>query len=62
MGSELYVPEVMSVAERAVQTAQEQMAATLARLSGDDVIGQVLIGQAPKKIVVVPNRIVSVVA
>jgi nucleotide-binding universal stress UspA family protein len=27
------------------------MAATLAHLSGDDVIGQVLIGQAPKKIV-----------
>jgi universal stress protein A len=51
MGSEMYVPEVMTVAERAVQEAQEQLATTLDRLDGDNVIGQVLMGLAPRKIV-----------
>jgi len=51
MGSEMYVPEVMTVAERAVQEAQEQLASTLAQLDGDNVIGQVLTGLAPRKIV-----------
>lgn len=51
LGSEMYVPEVMTVAERAVALAQEQMAATMTRLGGDNVIGQVLVGHAPRKIV-----------
>ena len=51
LGSELYTPEVMTVAERAVADAQQQLAATMAQVTGDDVIGQVLVGQAPKKIV-----------
>lgn len=51
LGSEMYVPEVMTVAERAVDNAQEQLATTMASLCGDDVIGQVLVGNAAKKIV-----------
>jgi nucleotide-binding universal stress UspA family protein len=55
MGSELYVPEIVTVAERAVDDAQQQLAATMSAISGDDVIGQVLVGQAPKKIVEYAN-------
>lgn len=51
LGSELYVPEVMTVSERAVHEAQQQLAVTLAHVTGDDVIGQVLVGNAAKKIV-----------
>ena len=51
LGSEIYVPEVMTVAERAVQEAQDQLATTLQRIGGDDVIRQVLMGLAPRKIV-----------
>jgi nucleotide-binding universal stress UspA family protein len=51
LGSEMYVPEVMTVAERAVEEAQQQLAKTLAGLDGADVIGQVLVGMAPRKIV-----------
>ena len=51
LGSELYVPEVMTVAERAVDEAQQQLATTMAQFTSDDVIGQVLVGNAPKKIV-----------
>jgi universal stress protein A len=51
LGSEMYVPEVMTVAERAVNEAQQQLAVTLAGLDGADVIGQVLVGMAPRKIV-----------
>lgn len=51
LGSEMYVPEVMTVAEQAVQEAQQQLAATLERIGGDNVIGQVLMGMATKKIV-----------
>jgi nucleotide-binding universal stress UspA family protein len=51
LGSEMYVPEVMTVAERAVKEAQQQLAVTLAGLDGADVIGQVLVGMAPRKIV-----------
>jgi universal stress protein A len=51
LGSEMYVPEVMTVAERAVDEAQQQLAVTLAGLDGADVIGQVLVGMAPRKIV-----------
>jgi nucleotide-binding universal stress UspA family protein len=51
LGAELYVPDVTSVAERAVDEAQQQLATTMAQITGDDVIGQVLVGNAPKKIV-----------
>ena len=51
LGSEMYVPEVMTVAERAVQEAQEHLSATLAGIDGPEVIGQVLVGLAPRKIV-----------
>ena len=51
LGSELYVPDLKTVAERAVVEAQQQLAATMATISGDDVIGQVLVGHAAKKIV-----------
>jgi universal stress protein A len=51
LGSEFYVPEVMTVAERAVHEAQQQLARTMAQVSGDDVIGQVLVGNAARKIV-----------
>jgi nucleotide-binding universal stress UspA family protein len=51
LGSEMYVPEVMTVAERAVHDAQQRLAATMAQISGDDVIGQVLVGNAAKKII-----------
>jgi universal stress protein A len=51
LGSEMYVPEVMTVAERAVEEAQQQLAVTLAGLDGADVIGQVLVGMASRKIV-----------
>ena len=55
IGSEFYVPEVESVTEHAVQRAQQQLAATLAAVSGDDVIGQVLVGNAARKIVEYAN-------
>ncbi|HUE86104.1 MAG TPA: universal stress protein [Vicinamibacterales bacterium] len=51
LGSEMYVPEVMTVAERAVQEVQQQLTTTLERIGGDNVIGQVLMGLAPRKIV-----------
>lgn len=51
LGSEMHVPEVMAVAEQAVHEAQQQLAATLERIGGDNVIGQVLMGMATKKIV-----------
>jgi nucleotide-binding universal stress UspA family protein len=51
LGSELHIPEVMTVAERAVQDAQQQLATTMAQFDGDNVIGQVLVGNAAKKIV-----------
>lgn len=52
MGSELYVPEaMMTVAERAVQEAQHQLSVTLYRLDRDDMVGQVVVGNAPQKIV-----------
>ena len=51
LGSELYIPEAMSVTERAVQEGQHHLAVTLAGVTGDDVIGQVLVGTAAKKIV-----------
>jgi nucleotide-binding universal stress UspA family protein len=51
LGSELYVPDVMSVTERAVDTAQQQLATTMAHVTGDDVIGQVLVGNAARKII-----------
>lgn len=51
LGSEMYVPEVMTVAERAVQEAQQQLSVTLERIGGDNVIGQVLMGLASRKIV-----------
>jgi nucleotide-binding universal stress UspA family protein len=41
----------MTVAERAVEEAQQHLASTLAGLEGPEVIGQVLVGLAPKKIV-----------
>jgi nucleotide-binding universal stress UspA family protein len=47
----MYVPEVMTVAERAVEEAQQHLAATLTGLEAPEVIGQVLVGLAPKKIV-----------
>lgn len=55
LGSELHVPEVMSVAERAVHDAQHQLSATMAEFETDDVIGQVLVGNAAKKIVEYAN-------
>ncbi len=51
LGSEMYVPEGMTVGERAVQEAQQHLAAILAGIDGPEVIGQVLIGLAPRKIV-----------
>jgi nucleotide-binding universal stress UspA family protein len=51
LGSELYLPEATSVTERAVLRAQERLAETLSSLTGDDIIGQVLVGSAAKKIV-----------
>ena len=51
LGSEMYVPDVMTVAERAVEDAQQHLTAVLRRIHGLEVIGQVLVGLAPKKIV-----------
>jgi nucleotide-binding universal stress UspA family protein len=51
LGSELHVPEVTSTTERAVGVAQRQLADSLAQLTDNDVIGQILRGKAAKKIV-----------
>jgi nucleotide-binding universal stress UspA family protein len=51
LGSELFVPEVMTVAEHAVHDAQRQLAAAMAELTEEGAIGQIVVGQAAKKIV-----------
>jgi nucleotide-binding universal stress UspA family protein len=47
----LYVPDVSAVAEKAVAEAQQRLTNVLATLDGDEVLGQVLVGHAAKKIV-----------
>jgi universal stress protein A len=49
--AEIYAPEAMSVTGRAIEEAQQHLSATMATLGGDDVIGQVLVGNAAAKIV-----------
>jgi nucleotide-binding universal stress UspA family protein len=51
LGTEMYVPEVMTVAERAMEDAQQHLAAVVRPIHGLEVIGQVLVGLAPKQIV-----------
>jgi nucleotide-binding universal stress UspA family protein len=51
LGSELYTPEVAKAGEAALQTAQRQLAETMAKSARGEVIGQVLVGPASRTIV-----------
>jgi nucleotide-binding universal stress UspA family protein len=51
MGSELDVPDVGLNNEQALQDAHCRLAETLLEVTGNDVIGLVLVGHAPAKIV-----------
>ena len=51
LGTEIYVPEAMSVSDVAVADAQRLMGETLAKFEGTPVVGQVLVGNPARKIV-----------
>lgn len=51
LGTDLPVPEVGRPGERALEEAQHKMAEALGELTDGDVVGQVLVGYAPQKIV-----------
>jgi nucleotide-binding universal stress UspA family protein len=51
MGTELSLPDLTATNARALQEAQQRLAEPMNRVPGDDVIGQVLVGNAAAKIV-----------
>jgi nucleotide-binding universal stress UspA family protein len=51
VGTEIYVPEAMTVSEHAIADGQRLMSHTLATLKSEPVVGQVLVGTPAQKIV-----------
>jgi nucleotide-binding universal stress UspA family protein len=51
MGTELSLPDLTAANARALQEAQQRLAEPMNRVTGDDVFGQVLVGNAASKIV-----------
>jgi nucleotide-binding universal stress UspA family protein len=51
MGTEIYLPEAVTLNERALADAQQLMAETLATFRNEPVVGQVLVGHPAQKIV-----------